>query len=114
MSEILTPNKKNKLLDVIRQEIRDVNTKLFSEPLTPERVRELQQSANRLASEIQYFRNKKGVITASEYSKAISIVDEAKKNRMADKAKTSLYVYGIIITGLIISLYLIKKSRVKA
>ena len=114
-NQILTPNKKNLIIDEIKQEMAQVRTAISGLAPSESTTSVLSDNLKKLQGMLDNLLAKKGVITPDETNTTIDAITDSKKARlqkdyMFGMTKTTLYVVGALALGIGI-LWYVKKHR---
>jgi short-subunit dehydrogenase involved in D-alanine esterification of teichoic acids len=113
--QVLTPAKTVSLIEEIKMELQDITTTIASGKYSDSIVDVMNKSKDSLQSILNMLINKKGVVTPSETTDVLDVLNNAKRQRLQDdyiigmKSGTFYVLSFLIIAG--VSYYLIKNSK---
>lgn len=87
---VITPNKKNVILDALNEELKNLNDKIKNQQLDDLVKGSLSGSRMTLQNLLNSFMERKGVITPDETTAAVKAIEEAKRKRLQEN-----YVLGM-------------------
>jgi hypothetical protein len=112
--QVITPDKKNVIIDALNSEIKNLNEKLRNKEVDDFMRGGLSSSRQTLQNILNSVLDKKGVFTPDETTEIVNKIDEAKRQRLRQNyvvgmKKSAFYILGFVVIGATIYWYSRKK-----
>ena len=113
--QVITPDKKNVIIDALNAEIKNLNEKIKNQQLDDFMRGSVSNSRQTLQKLLNAVLDKKGVFTPDETTEIVNQIEEAKRKRLQENyimgmKKGAFYLLGLVVIGGVIYWYTQKKS----